>query len=194
MPNRRASITRQTNETAINASVDLDGGTSSMATGVGFFDHMLDQLAHHSGIGMKIEAEGDTHIDDHHTVEDVGIALGQAILEALGDKRGIARYAHAFLPMDEALTRVALDISGRPFMVFRTDFQTDKIGTFDTQLVREFFTALAINGRLTLHIETLYGENDHHIAESCFKGVGRALRGAVAFSGDGGLPSTKGTL
>ncbi|MEM8854133.1 MAG: imidazoleglycerol-phosphate dehydratase HisB [Pseudomonadota bacterium] len=193
---RKARIERRTNETAITVEVDLDGdGARTIATGVGFFDHMLDQLARHSGITMTVSADGDLHIDDHHTVEDVGIALGQALVEAVGDKRGIVRYAHSLLPMDEALTRVALDLSGRPFLVFRTEFQTDKIGTFDTQLVREFFTALAMNGRLTLHIETLYGDNDHHIAESCFKGVARALKEAIRVDDKGGaIPSTKGAL
>ena len=195
LPTRRASVSRTTNETEIAVSVDLDGGARDIATGVGFFDHMLDQLSRHSGIGMTVHARGDLHIDDHHTVEDVGIALGQALLEALGDKAGIQRYADCLLPMDETLTRVALDISGRPFLVFRTSFATDKIGTFDTQLVREFFTALAMNGRLTLHIETLYGDNDHHIAESCFKGVARALGAAVGVVAPGGaVPSTKGAL
>ncbi|WP_108663843.1 imidazoleglycerol-phosphate dehydratase HisB [Acuticoccus kandeliae] len=195
-PSRKADVSRRTQETAIRVSVDLDGGGArTIKTGIGFFDHMLDQLARHSGISMTIEAEGDLHIDDHHTVEDVGIALGQALLEAVGDKRGIARYADCLLPMDETLTRVALDLSGRPFLVFRTTFHTDKIGTFDTQLVREFFTALAMNSRMTLHIETLYGENDHHIAESCFKGVARALGAAVRITApDGAIPSTKGAL
>ncbi|MEM8552351.1 MAG: imidazoleglycerol-phosphate dehydratase HisB [Pseudomonadota bacterium] len=192
---RRASVARSTNETDISVTVDLGGGESSIATGIGFFDHMLDQLAKHSGIAMTVNARGDTHIDDHHTVEDVGIALGQGLRQALGDKAGITRYAHVYLPMDEALTRVALDISGRPFIVFRTEFRTPKIGTFDTQLVREFFTALAMNGAITLHIETLYGDNDHHIAESCFKGVARALGAAVSVAWPGGaVPSTKGTL
>ncbi|MEM0907499.1 MAG: imidazoleglycerol-phosphate dehydratase HisB [Pseudomonadota bacterium] len=192
---RRATVARTTNETEIHVTVDLDGGDSRIATGVGFFDHMLDQLARHSGIAMTVEAKGDTHIDDHHTVEDVGIALGEAIRTALGDKRGIARYADCHLPMDEALTRAALDISGRAFLVFRTTFKADKIGTFDTQLVREFFTALAMNARMTLHIETLYGDNDHHVAESCFKAVARTLGAAVAVKAPGGaVPSTKGTL
>ncbi len=192
---RRGTVRRQTNETEISVTVDLDGGPSTIATGVGFFDHMLDQLARHSGIAMEIHARGDLHIDDHHTVEDVGIAIGQALVDALGDKRGIARYADCLLPMDETLTRVALDISGRPFLVFRTAFHTPKIGTFDTQLVQEFFTAFAMNSRITLHIETLYGTNDHHIAESCFKGVARALGQAVALTAPGGaIPSTKGTL
>ena len=141
---------------------------------------MLDQLARHSLIDLTIRAEGDRHIDDHHTVEDVGIALGQALAKALGDKRGLARYADCLLPMDETLSRVALDVSGRPFLVFRTEFPTERIGSFDTALVREFFQAFAANAGLTLHIETLYGVNSHHIAESCFKGVARALRSAVA--------------
>jgi len=193
---RKARVERRTSETAISVEVDLDGdGARHIATGVGFFDHMLEQLARHSGIAMTIAADGDRHIDDHHTVEDVGIALGEALRDALGDKRGIARYGDCLLPMDEALTRVALDVSGRPFIVFRTRFQADKIGTFDTQLVREFFTALAMNGRLTLHVETLYGDNDHHVAESCFKGLARALGAAVAMAAPGGtVPSTKGAL
>ena len=169
---------------------------SEIATGVGFFDHMLDQLARHALFDLKVRAEGDRHIDDHHTVEDVGIALGQALLQALGDKRGVARYADCLLPMDETLTRVALDLSGRPFLVFRTEFPTERIGAFDAQLVREFFQALAGNAGLTLHIETLYGANSHHIAESCFKGVARALKAAAAVDPRqaGVVPSTKGAL
>lgn len=195
-PVRKARVERRTNETTIAVEVDLDGGGSRhISTGVGFFDHMLDQLARHSGIDMTIRAEGDRHIDDHHTVEDVGIALGEALRQAWGDKRGIARYADCLLPMDETLTRVALDVSGRPFLVFRAAFRADKIGTFDTQLVREFFTAFAMNARITLHVETLYGENDHHVAESCFKGVARALRGALRIEdASGAVPSTKGAL
>src|ERR1700753_4074937 len=178
---RKGAITRQTKETSIEVGLDLDGsGLADITTGVGFFDHMLDQLARHSLIDITIRAEGDRSIDDHHTVEDVGIALGQALLKALGDKKGLTRYADALLPMDETLTRVAVDVSGRPFLVFRAEFPTEKIGTFDTQLVREFFQALAGNGGLTLHIETLYGTNSHHIAESCFKGVARALKSAIA--------------
>jgi imidazoleglycerol-phosphate dehydratase len=194
---RKGAITRKTKETSIEIAVDLDGtGASDIATGVGFFDHMLDQLARHSLIDMTIRAEGDRHIDDHHTVEDVGIALGQALLKALGDKKGLTRYADALLPMDETLTRVAVDVSGRPFHVFRAEFPTEKIGTFDTQLVREFFQALAGNAGLTLHIETLYGTNSHHIAESCFKGVARALKSAVAIDPrqTDRIPSTKGAL
>jgi imidazoleglycerol-phosphate dehydratase len=194
---RRATVRRQTNETAIEVTLDLDGtGTSDIATGVGFFDHMLDQIARHALVDLTIRATGDLHIDQHHTVEDTGIALGQAIREALGDKRGITRYADVHLPMDEVLTRVALDFSGRPFFVFRTEFSQAKIGTFDTELVREFFHALAMQAHLTLHIETLYGANNHHIAESCFKGLARALRVAVAIDERQGdrIPSTKGSL
>ncbi len=194
---RTASIARATKETQIRLSVDLDGtGKATVATGVGFFDHMLDLLARHSRIDMEIEAKGDLHIDFHHTVEDVGIALGQAVKAALGDMRGVTRYASLHLPMDETLTRVALDISGRPFLVFRTEFPAPKIGEFDTELVREFFQAFAINAGLTLHVETLYGVNAHHIAESCFKGLARALRAAVAIdpAAAGEIPSTKGSL
>jgi imidazoleglycerol-phosphate dehydratase len=194
---RRATISRHTKETRIDVELDLDGtGTADIATGVGFFDHMLEQVARHSLIDLTIRAEGDLHIDMHHTVEDTGIALGQAIKAALGDRAGIVRYAAVHLPMDEALTRVALDISGRPFLVFKTVFPLAKIGDFDTQLVREFFQALAVNGGLTLHVETLYGENGHHIAESCFKGLARALGQAVAVDPrqEGRVPSTKGTL
>ena len=194
---RKGAVSRKTNETAIDVAVDLDGtGKADVATGVGFFDHMLDQLARHSLVDITIRAKGDLHIDDHHTVEDVGIALGQALREALGDKRGVARYADCLLPMDETLTRVALDISGRPFLVFRTEFPTQKIGTFDVELVREFFQALSVNAGLTLHVETLYGANSHHIAESCFKGVARALGAALAIDPRQAarVPSTKGAL
>jgi len=194
---RTGKVTRKTNETEIAVEVNLDGtGASQIATGVGFFDHMLDQLARHSLMDLTVSAKGDLHIDDHHTVEDVGIALGQAIKQALGDKRGLTRYADCLLPMDETLTRVAVDVSGRPFLVFRTEFPSPKIGTFDTELVREFFQALAINGGLTLHIETLYGLNSHHIAESCFKGAARALGAALAIDPlqAARIPSTKGAL
>ena len=194
---RQASISRKTKETDIAVEVHLDGaGRADIATGVGFFDHMLDQLARHSLIDMTIRATGDPHIDDHHTVEDVGIALGQALAKAIGDKRGITRYADCLLPMDETLTRVALDIAGRPFLVFNVDFPTEKIGAFDTQLVREFFQALAMNGGLTLHVENLYGVNSHHIAESCFKGLARALGAAIAIDPRQAerVPSTKGAL
>jgi len=194
---RAASLSRKTRETDIQVEVSLDGsGKSEISTGVGFFDHMLDQIARHSLIDLKIQAKGDLHIDFHHTVEDVGIALGQAIRQALGDLKGITRYADVHLPMDETLTRVAIDISGRAFLVFRTTFHTPKIGEFDTQLVREFFQAFAMNAGLTLHVETLYGVNDHHISESCFKGLARALRIAVSIDErqSGRVPSTKGTL
>ena len=194
---RTASLSRKTRETDITVEVTLDGsGKSEISTGVGFFDHMLDQIARHSLIDLKIQAKGDLHIDFHHTVEDVGIALGQAIRQALGDMKGITRYADVHLPMDETLTRVAMDISGRAFLVFRTEFHTPKIGEFDTQLVREFFQAFAMNAGLTLHVETLYGINDHHISESCFKGLARALRIAVSIDErqSGRVPSTKGTL
>jgi imidazoleglycerol-phosphate dehydratase len=194
---RRGAISRKTNETAIEVAVDLDGsGKAEVSTGVGFFDHMLDQLARHSLIDIAIRAEGDRHVDDHHTVEDVGIALGQALREALGDKRGIARYADCLTPMDETLTRVALDVSGRPFLVFRVEFPTQKIGAFDVELAREFFQALSVHAGLTLHIETLYGANSHHIAESCFKGVARALGAALAMDPRQAarVPSTKGAL
>ncbi len=194
---RKGVIARKTKETSIEVGLDLDGsGVSDVSTGVGFFDHMLDQLARHSLIDLTVRADGDRHIDDHHTVEDVGIAIGQALAKALGDKRGLARYSDCLLPMDETLTRVALDVSGRPFLIFRTEFPTEKIGAFDTQLVREFFQAFAGNAGLTLHIETLYGANSHHIAESCFKGVARALRQAVAIDPRQSerVPSTKGAL
>ena len=194
---RKAEISRTTSETAIEVAVNLDGaGQADVATGVGFFDHMLDQIARHALIDMKVRAKGDLHIDDHHTVEDVGIALGQCLAKALGDKRGIVRYAHCLLPMDETLTRVALDFSGRPFLVFRTEFPTEKIGTFDVQLVREFFQAVAVHSGLTLHIETLYGANSHHIAESCFKGFARAVGDAIAIDPRQAdrIPSTKGVL
>jgi imidazoleglycerol-phosphate dehydratase len=194
---RRAEISRETAETKIRLSIDLDGeGRADIATGVGFFDHMLTLLARHSLIDMTVKAEGDLHVDFHHTVEDVGIALGQAFRQALGDKKGIVRYADCLMPMDETLTRVALDISGRPFLVFRTAFPTAKIGEFDSELVREWFQAFAINAGLTLHVETLYGDNSHHIAESCYKGLARVLRMAVSIDPRAAnkVPSTKGTL
>jgi imidazoleglycerol-phosphate dehydratase len=194
---RKASVKRTTKETDVEVEVNLDGaGTSAVATGIGFFDHMLDLLARHSRIDIKVAAKGDLHIDHHHTTEDVGIALGQAVKQALGDMKGITRYADVHVPMDEALTRVALDISGRPFLVFRATFGRDKVGTFDTELVQEWFQAFAMNAGVTLHVETLYGSNDHHIAESCFKGLARALRAAVAIDqrAAGEVPSTKGTL
>jgi imidazoleglycerol-phosphate dehydratase len=194
---RSATIKRKTKETDIEVTVNLDGsGVCEIATGIGFFDHMLDLLARHARIDMKVKAVGDLHIDDHHTTEDVGIALGQAVKQALGDMAGITRYASIHLPMDETLTRVVIDVSGRPMLVFRTVFTREKIGTFDTELVREWFNAFAINAGITLHVETLYGENSHHIAESCFKGLARALRAAVAIDprAAGEVPSTKGRL
>ena len=178
---RKGSVKRTTKETDVEVAVDLDGsGVSSIATGIGFLDHMLDLLARHSRIDLTVKAKGDLHIDHHHTTEDVGIALGQAVKQALGDMKGITRYADVHVPMDEALTRVAIDISGRPFLVFKAQFVRDKVGTFDTELVQEWFQAFAVNSGVTLHLETLYGSNDHHIAESCFKGLARALRAAVA--------------
>lgn len=194
---RTASISRTTKETDVAVEVNLDGtGAYDVATGVGFFDHMLEQLARHSGIDIKVRAKGDLHIDDHHTVEDVGIALGQAVRKALGDMKGIYRYADAYLPMDEALTRVALDVSGRPFLVFKVVFPKPKIGTFDTELVEEWFRAFAMNAGVTLHVETLYGSNAHHISESCFKALARVLKAAVAIDPrrGGEIPSTKGQL
>jgi imidazoleglycerol-phosphate dehydratase len=194
---RKGSVKRKTNETRVEVEIDLDGaGVSDINTGIGFLDHMLDLLARHSRVDMAIRADGDLHIDQHHTTEDIGIALGQAVRQALGDMKGITRYADVHLPMDEALTRVAIDISGRPFLVFLTKFNRDTIGSFDTELVREWFQAFAMNAGLTLHVATLYGTNDHHIAESCFKGLARALRAAVAIDARaaGEVPSTKGSL
>lgn len=194
---RSAKITRKTAETDIAVEINLDGtGVYDNQTGVGFFDHMLDQLARHALIDMTVRATGDLHIDDHHTVEDVGIALGQALSQALGDKRGIRRYGSCLLPMDDALVRAALDLSGRPFMVWSLDLPTSKIGNFDTELVREFFNAFAMNGGITLHVEKLAGLNSHHIAEAAFKAVAQALRHAVETDPRkaDAIPSTKGTL
>jgi imidazoleglycerol-phosphate dehydratase len=194
---RKGAVARKTKETEVEVAVDLDGtGQSSLATGIGFLDHMLDLLARHSRIDMRIKAKGDLHVDHHHTTEDVAIALGQALKQALGDMKGITRYADVHMPMDEALTRVALDISGRPFLVFDVKFVRAKIGPFDTELVQEWFQAFAVNAGVTLHVATLYGANDHHIAESCFKGLARALRTAVAIDPRAAneIPSTKGTL
>ncbi len=194
---RSATITRKTAETDISVTIDLDGtGVYDNQTGVGFFDHMLDQLARHSLIDMTIRASGDYHIDDHHTVEDTGIALGQALTQALGDKRGIRRYGACLLPMDDALVRCALDLSARPFLVWNVNLPTDRIGSFDTELVREFFQALSTHGGITLHVDQLHGLNSHHIAEAAFKSVARALRDAVETDprkGDA-VPSTKGAL
>ncbi|WP_102107001.1 imidazoleglycerol-phosphate dehydratase HisB [Oceaniglobus roseus] len=194
---RDARITRTTKETEITAEVRLDGtGTCSSSTGVGFFDHMIDQLARHSLIDISLNAKGDLHIDDHHTVEDCGIALGQALARALGDKRGIRRYGSFALAMDDAQVACALDLSGRPFLVWNVDFPTAKIGTFDTELMREFFQALSTHGGITLHMDRVHGFNSHHIAEAAFKACARALRQAVEpdprMAGE--LPSTKGAL
>ena len=194
---RTATIKRKTKETDIEVTVNLDGtGVANIATGIGFFDHMLDLLARHSRIDLMVKAVGDLHIDYHHTTEDTGIALGQAVKQALGNMAGITRYAGVHMPMDETLSRVVIDISGRPFLVFKADFPRDKIGEFDTELVREWFQAFAMNAGVTLHVETLYGDNSDHIAESCFKGLARALRTAVAIDPKavGEIPSTKGSL
>lgn len=194
---RSATVSRKTAETDITVTIDLDGrGRSHSRTGVGFFDHMIDQLARHSLIDIDLKATGDLHIDDHHTVEDCGIALGQALTKALGAKRGIRRYGSFHLAMDDALIRAALDLSGRPFLVWNVDFPAQKIGTFDTELVREFFQAMSTHGGITLHVDRLHGLNAHHIAEASFKAVARALREAVEpdprMAGE--LPSTKGAL
>jgi imidazoleglycerol-phosphate dehydratase len=194
---RKAKVSRKTRETEIVATVALDGtGKAEIATGIGFLDHMLEQLARHSLIDIGLTAKGDLHIDQHHTTEDVGIALGQAVAQALGDRAGIARYGDVHLPMDEALTRCAVDVSGRPYLVWKVAFSRPKVGDFDTELFREFFQAFAQNAGITLHIETLSGENSHHIAETCFKALARALRAAVAIDPREGarIPSTKGTL
>jgi imidazoleglycerol-phosphate dehydratase len=194
---RTGEIARKTKETEVSVKVNLDGkGQSEIATGIGFLDHMLDLLARHSRIDMQIKAKGDLHIDQHHTTEDVGIVLGQAIKQALGDMRGITRYASLYLPMDEALTRVAIDVSGRPVLVFRVEFPRDKIGDFDVDLVREFFQAFTTNAGVTLHVETLYGDNSHHVAESCFKGLARVLKIALSIDPAAAteIPSTKGSL
>ncbi|WP_113911223.1 imidazoleglycerol-phosphate dehydratase HisB [Roseovarius dicentrarchi] len=194
---RSATITRQTAETDISVTIALDGtGSYDNQTGVGFFDHMLDQLARHALIDMEVRCTGDLHIDDHHTVEDVGIALGQALAQALGDKRGIRRYGACLLPMDDALVRAALDLSGRPYMVWNMDLPTAKIGTFDTELVREFFQAFSTQSGMTLHLDCLHGINSHHMAEAAFKSVARALRDAVETDPRkaDAIPSTKGML
>lgn len=194
---RQATISRSTAETQIAVEINLDGsGAYDNNTGVGFFDHMLDQLARHSLIDMKITAKGDLHVDDHHTVEDVGIALGQALTQALGDKRGIRRYGACLLPMDDSLVRTALDLSARPFLIWNVALPSAKIGSFDTELVREFFQALSTHGGITLHVDMLHGLNSHHIAEAAFKSVARALREAVEVDTRkaGDIPSTKGAL
>jgi len=194
---RKAKIARKTNETDIVVTLDLDGsGKHDMATGIGFLDHMLDQLARHSLLDIKVVAKGDLHIDFHHTAEDVGIALGQAVKQALGDKKGIRRYASSDLPMDGTLTRAAIDVSGRPFLVWKVAFTADKVGEMDTELFREWFQAFAMNAGITLHVENFYGDNNHHVAESAFKALARALREAVEIDPrqKDAIPSTKGTL
>jgi imidazoleglycerol-phosphate dehydratase len=194
---RRAEVKRRTKETAITVSVDLDGtGAYDVATGVGFLDHMIEQLARHSLVDITLKADGDLHIDPHHTTEDSGIVLGQALAKALGDKRGIARYGLAYLPMDDTLTRVALDISGRPYLVWKVAFTRSKVGEMDTELFREWFQAFAQHAGITLHVETLYGENSHHIAETCYKALAKALRQAIGIDErqKGSVPSTKGKL
>ncbi len=194
---RTGRTQRKTHETQITVEVCLDGaGQYDISTGIGFLDHMLEQLSRHSLVDIKLKAQGDLHIDFHHTVEDVGLALGEAVAQALGERKGIARYASALAPMDETLTRVALDCSNRPYLVWKVDFQRDKLGDMDTELFREWFAAFAQTGGLTLHVETFYGENNHHIAESCFKALARALRRAVEIDPRraGQVPSTKGVL
>jgi len=194
---RTAKVSRKTKETNISVEINLDGtGKYDIQTGIGFFDHMLDQLSRHSLIDMKVRCKGDLHIDQHHSVEDTGIAIGQAISKALGDRAGICRYASIDLAMDETLTRAALDLSGRPFLVWQADFSQHKVGDFDTELFREFFQAFAQNAGVTLHVTNHYGDNNHHIAETCFKAVARALRQAVEIDPRqvGVIPSTKGSL
>jgi imidazoleglycerol-phosphate dehydratase len=194
---RTAEVVRKTAETRITAKVDLDGtGQARLATGIGFFDHMLDQIARHGLIDLDIEAQGDLHIDGHHTVEDVGITLGQAIYKAVGDKKGIRRYGHAYVPLDEALSRVVVDFSGRPGLVMNVPFKSGMIGTFDSQLAHEFFQGFANHAFVTLHIDNLRGENAHHQCETVFKAFARALRAALEIDprGAGAIPSTKGSL
>ena len=194
---RRASVERKTKETQISVSVDLDGsGRSEISTGIGFLDHMLDQLARHSLIDLAVKAKGDLHIDGHHTTEDTGICIGEAVSKALGERRGINRYGDALIPMDETLTRVALDASNRPYLIWKVSFTRPKLGDMDTELFKEWFQAFAQNAGLTLHVENLYGENNHHIVESCFKGLARALRTAIEIDPrkSDAVPSTKGVL
>lgn len=194
---RSATIERKTNETEIRVSLNLDGtGQYTVSTGVGFLDHMLEQLSRHSLMDLTVEARGDIHIDFHHTVEDSGIAIGQAFAKAIGDMKGITRYGDALIPMDETLTRVALDISGRPYLVWKVEFTRDKLGDFDTELFREWFQAFAFGAGITLHVENLYGINNHHMIESCYKALARALRTAIAIDPRkaDSVPSTKGTL
>ncbi len=194
---RQAKIERKTNETDISVSVVIDGsGRADISTGIGFYDHMLEQLARHSLMDITVKAKGDLHIDAHHTVEDVGITLGLALKQALGERRGIVRYGHALIPMDETLSRVALDISGRPFLVWRVEFTQDRLGTMDTELFEEFARAFAFGAGITLHVENLYGKNNHHKIESCFKALARALKQAMAIDPRAAdtIPSTKGTI
>ncbi len=194
---RKASIDRKTNETVISVAIEIDGtGAFDVKSGVGFLDHMLEQLSRHSLIDIELKAKGDTHIDFHHTAEDSAITLGQAVAKAMGDRKGIRRYAHCYLPMDEALTRAAIDVSGRPYLIWKVEFPRPKIGEFDTELVREWFQAFAMNAGVTLHVETLYGANCHHIAESCFKALAHVLREALEIDlrQKGRIPSTKGSL
>ncbi len=194
---RKASVVRKTNETDINADINIDGsGAYDVKTGIGFLDHMLEQLSRHSLMDITLRCNGDLHIDGHHTTEDCGIALGAAFKQALGDLKGITRYAHAYIPMDETLTRAAIDISGRPFLVWNVTFPTEKIGSMDTELFEEFFRAFAFAAGLTLHVENIYGRNSHHIIESAYKALARALRGAATVDSRlaGVVPSTKGTL
>jgi imidazoleglycerol-phosphate dehydratase len=197
-PSRRsASVTRNTTETRISVSLDLDGtGKYSVSTGIGFLDHMLEQLSRHSLIDLTVKAEGDLHIDFHHTTEDTGIAIGEAFNKALGDRKGINRYGHMYIPMDETLTRVALDLSNRPYLIWKVDFTRDKLGEMDTELFKEWFQAFAQAAGCTLHLETLYGTNNHHIVETCFKGLARALKIAIAHDPRQSdiVPSTKGVL
>jgi len=197
MGNRTGTVDRKTKETQISVAVDLDGsGRSQIATGIGFLDHMLDQLSRHSLIDLKVEAKGDLHIDFHHTTEDTGICIGEAVAKALGDRKGIRRWGEATVPMDETLTRVALDASNRPYLIWKVTFSKPKLGEMDTELFKEWFQAFAQNAGLTLHIENLYGENNHHIVESCFKGLARALRQAIEIDPrkSDAIPSTKGVL
>lgn len=194
---REASVARKTKETSVEVRLDLDGtGAYDVSTGIGFLDHMLDQLSRHSLIDLHVRAQGDLHIDFHHTTEDTGIAIGRAVSQALGDRRGIVRFASALIPMDETLSRVSLDISGRPYLVWRVSFARPKVGDMDTELFREWFKAFAQASGITIHVENLYGENSHHIIESCYKGLARALRAAVAIDprSAGEVPSTKGAL
>lgn len=194
---RQATVTRNTKETQITGTIDVDGtGAYSIETGIGFFDHMLEQLSRHGLMDITLKAKGDLHIDYHHTVEDTGYVLGEAVAKALGERRGITRYGHAYIPMDETLSRVSLDISGRPYLIWKVEFTRDKLGDFDTELFKEFFQAFAQAAGITLHVETLYSDNNHHRIESCFKGLARALRTAMEIDPRRAddIPSTKGSL